>query len=341
MSATAFIPFLAPSTVRTTRTQHARHQLYKRARVAQPHVRARVTRMGVDSETTSAAAIVRTSEPLDSDRLAAFETHVRGEWTGYEADFDPVSGTPRDIPNYYIPEDFVAWGLSPKGFECTYSTIVRGSKYYRKFFRVLPAVALFADHVDLETSFEVVDMNEEPASHCFEDGSFAGGPSPVKIAHASILDKWPCADMCVRAGKHAVHAKLKFDFENAKLVETVRVVREQYSCQYCDGADIEGSSGYVEGWAAQQKSTPAELAGEWTCDDGTSVSRPNGGAPEVPAKCVYLPCGISVGVTRVADGVHAWLSWLTTPDERRVLTRHYNAQGEVVQSALVTETRAS
>lgn len=338
MRSTAFIPILAPTGI-GNRVHHA-HHLSKRTR---PVKSAYVIplRMTVNSETAATAAIVRTSDTLDESRLSSFETRVRGEWVGYEANFDITTGAPRAIPDYYIPADFVAWGMTPLGFECTHSTIVRGSKYYRKFFRVLPVVALFADHVDLETVFEVVDMSEDRAAHCFADGSFAGGPSPVQITHSSILDKWPLADLCIRDhdGKRAAHARMKFDFENVSLVDNVRVVLESYSCQYCDGADIEGSSGFVEGWAADPKSTPAELAGEWQCDDGSTISRPDGGPAEVPRKCIYLPSGLSLGVSSTDNGVCAWLAWKTAPDERRIMTRYYASDGTVQETKLVTETR--
>lgn len=287
------------------------------------------------------SSVVRTSDELSTERLQAFTESIRGEWVGYEADFDSENGQVKVVPDYYIPEDFTTWSLQPKGFECNHSTIVRGTKYYRKFMRVLPAVAVFADHVDLETTFDVIDIANSPGTHCFHDGSYSGGPSPVKIMHKSLLDKWPLADLCLRdrQGKRGVHAKLTFDFENVQLVSDIRVVVEAYSCIYCDGADIEGSSGYVEGWSVEARSKPEDLSGTWSCDDGTNVSRPDGGPPALPRRCLYLPSDISVGVDAFDGGVRAWVGWVTAPNERRVLSRYYDSEGQATQSKLVTETR--
>jgi hypothetical protein len=48
---------------------------------------------------------------------AAFGEAVKGEWVGFEADFDPDTGAALTVPNYYIPEEFEQWGLLPVGFE--------------------------------------------------------------------------------------------------------------------------------------------------------------------------------------------------------------------------------
>ncbi len=299
-----------------------------------------------DLETVPTSGTVRSGDELDGARLASFAAAVKGEWAGFEGEFDAATGAVRPIPNYYVPEDFATWGLEPKGFECNHSSIVRGTKYYLKFFRVLPTVALFADHVDLETTFTVTDLGAERGAHVFRNGSHSGGPTPVNTVRDSILDAWPAADLCIRhdapGARRAVHARLRFDFANAALVDTVRVVRESFSCVYCDGADIEGSSGYVEGWPDNPKATPADLAGEWQLDDGTSISRPDGGPPETPSKCLYLPSGITVGVDRTSEGeVVAWLGWCVDDTHRYVLTRSYAPDGSVIESKLSRETRTS
>lgn len=291
--------------------------------------------------------VIRTSDTLDSNRLANFSNAVKGEWAGFEGEFDASMGEVRTIPNYYIPEDFTTWGLEPKGFECNHSSIVRGTKYYQKFFRVLPTVALFADHVDLETTFTTTDFSTTPHAHYFSNGSYTIGASPVNTERNSILDTWPNAELCIRHesevhGRRAIHAKVKFDFTNVKLVETIRIVKEKYSCIYCDGADIEGSSGYVEGWPDSEKSKPSELIGNWKIDDDDDIviARPTGGAIEELGKCLYLPCGISLGINESTNNeIEVWLGWLVDESNRLVMRRYYDMNGNVTRSKLTQETR--
>lgn len=38
-----------------------------------------------------------------------FGAAATGEFTGFEASFDPESGAAMTVPNYYIPEEFVEW----------------------------------------------------------------------------------------------------------------------------------------------------------------------------------------------------------------------------------------
>lgn len=290
------------------------------------------------------------NDALDEDRLASFSDVVKGEWTGYEGEFDSEKGTVCPVPDFYIPEDFTSWGLTPKGFECCRSTIVRGTKYYVKFFRVLPQVALFADHVDLETSFDVVDFAEaESGSLFFDNGSYTLGKVPVTTVRNSMLDKWPCAELCIRhptTRKKAVYVKVKFDFAKTKFVENINVIREEYSCIYCDGADIEGSSGYIEGWTIEPNGTPADLTGDWIVEDGTDVSniaRPDGGPPPEDNKTLYLPGGITLGLERPAENpenICVWAGWQFEENERCVLSRSYASDGSLIQSKMVTERRS-
>lgn len=298
---------------------------------------------------TRAATRVQSGDALDPAVLAAFAEEVLGEWTGYEGVFCSETGSVLPVPDYYIPDEFVEWGLVPKGFASNHSIIVRGETLYRKFFRVLPTVSVFADHVDLEENFVVTNIAEESAMHIFPDGSFSGGPSPVCVERNSILDKWPAVDFCVRDprpgadNKQAVHVRFAFDFAAAAMVDNVTVIHEKHTCIYCDGADIEGSSGFVEGWVVEEPSAPEHLTGEWVVEgpEEKAVARPDGGPLAQPGKQIYLPKGIDVAVERVKDGANivARVGWLVEPDTRVVMTRSFDADGTVLSSQHCVEVR--
>ncbi|CDF37588.1 unnamed protein product [Chondrus crispus] len=289
------------------------------------------------------AHLVRANEPHDNSILESFAEKIRGEWDGYEGNFDSGTGAPEAVPDYYIPDQFVEWGIVPLGFESTHSVIVRGTKLYRKFFRVLPSVSLFADHVDLEEDFQQLDIAAEAGAHVFPDGSFATGPEKVCIKRESLLDKWPMAEMCLHDPRedvrNALHVKLKFDFEKRELVDSLRAVVEKWSCVYCDGANIEGSSGFVKGWVSDDPSHPSALAGSWKAVSAGDEQIVDRAAPQsVPSKHLFLPNGIDVAVLE-GDGVHVQVGWLVDEATRVVMRRSFGQDGSVVSSQRIVEHR--
>lgn len=289
------------------------------------------------------AHLLRVGQAYDKANLDLFSEKVRGEWNGYEGNFDIETGAPQAVPDYYIPEQFVEWGIVPRGFESTHSVIVRGTKLYRKFFRVLPSVSLFADHVDLEEDFRELDLATEPAAHFFPDGSFATGPEKVCVRKDSLLDKWPAAELCLhdpRDGeRNALHINVKFDFEKRELIDTLRAVVEKWNCVYCDGADIDGSSGFVEGWVSGDPFQPGALAGRWksTSEGDERIVERN--APEsLPSKHLFLPHGIDVAVLD-SEGVDVQVGWLVDDATRIVLKRSFGQDGSVLSSQHIVEHR--
>lgn len=106
---------------------------------------------------------------------------------------------------------------------------------------------------------------------------------------------------------------------------------------YCDGADIEGSSGFVDGWASGPAGSPDKLEGMWV-KDGKHVSRKI--APPVEGKRLYLPGGVDVGVAGLEEGcvgVHA--GWLVDAETRVVLRRVFGKDGCVMTTERVVERR--
>jgi hypothetical protein len=277
----------------------------------------------------------------DDEARDAFAKAVKGEWTGFEAEFDADTGVPQIVPNYYIPDDFVEWGMQPVGFESVHSVVLRGMALYHKHFRILPCVSHFGDHVDLEENLTLYQVAEDLGFLAFPNGSFSAGDAKVVTDRTSILDKTPATYLVLRHNGAAVHADVKFDFAKCELTDAVRIVKERYTCIHCDGADIDGSSGYVEGWCSDPASHPEDLAGIWhSSADGSSVERPDGGPPRKARKQLYLPHGIDVSLTTTADnGVDVRLGWLVEPSHRLVLTRSYRSDGVVNTSTLFMESK--
>jgi hypothetical protein len=292
-------------------------------------------------------AAATAARPLVGDALDAFSAAVRGEWSGFEASFNG-QGKPVRVEDYYVPEEFVEWGIWPTGFISTHSVTVRGTTLFHKHFRSLPTVSHFGDMVELEDDVKMYDVSGADAGFmAWTDGSFAAGPAMVVTTRKSILDDWPVAHMVLRHDGKAVHAYLKFDFTRSEFVDNVRIFVEKYSCIYCDGADIEGCSGAVSGFSEEDPMSPEHLAGDWSvvaAPEKTVVSRPSGGPAAEQNKHIYLPQGIDVSVYPDSNsgngGVALHVGWLVNPATRVVMSRSFNGDGSVRASYRHVETRS-
>jgi hypothetical protein len=290
--------------------------------------------------------VATAAQSLAGDVLESFAAAVRGEWTGFEASFDG-EGKPVKVENYYVPEEFIEWGIWPTGFISTHSVIVRGTTLYHKHFRSLPTVSHFGDHVELEDELTTFDVSgADPGFMAWADGSFSAGPAVVMTSHKSILDAWPVARMVLRHEGKAVHVLVKFDFAKHELADDVRVFVERYSCIFCDGADIEGCSGNTPGFSDEDPMRPHHLAGDWTVEGApqpTKITRPKGGLSPVPNKHVYLPKGVDVGIHADSNssegGVAVHVGWLVDPATRIVMSRAFHGDGTVRMSYRHTETK--
>lgn len=339
--------------------------------------------------TTPKAVIVKPDDEPTETVLESFSAASRGEWKGYEGKFNSETGEAVIIPDYYIPEQFLEWGLSPKGFESNHSIIVRNGKLYRKFFRILPTVSLFADHVDLEEELKIIPLlssqhtdgsdtdSATTTTTIYTDGSFVSGARKVLTKRESRLDKWPSITFCLRddvggdtdngSGKRrSANMWVQFDFEQRKLVGEVRAVIEEWSCDYCDGADLEGSSGFVDGWPSHPCGSAQNISGEWTVvkcggidssmseEDGDDSSTKTTAAAATATQAdkvvrdgsveegvVFLPDGLDVSISECAqtDGVVVQAGWLVNENTRVVLRRQFGADGTVEHTEHVVEVR--
>lgn len=184
--------------------------------------------------------------------------------------------------------------------------------------------------MDAEEDLTVTDAEEEEGFYAFPDGSFSFGPAEVIVDRTSELQKWPKAELVLRNGAHVARAQFVFDFAKGELVKPMHATVEKFSIKWCDGADLEGSSGYIEGWANDEPMEASALDGDWN----------SGGAPATPRTQLYLPSGIDVGVQKAGDGgCVLLLGWLVEPGRRLVLTRTYTSDGKATGSTRVEELR--
>lgn len=303
-----------------------------------------------DTSQTPQATIVGANEEVSSDKLDQFAAAVRGEWRGYEGRFHAQDATVQPIPDFYVPDEFSEWGVRPNGFETNHSTIVRKGTLYRKFLRVLPAVSLFADHVDVEednTQIQLTPTNDVSTA-IFSDGSFVTGAARVAVRRESRLDKWPSILLSVQDprpdSRRAANVWVKFDFEHAKFVDNVRVVVENWADDFSDSPELEGSSGFVDGWVSESRTEPGALAGSWTEDEDDKVDDSNARTitrselSDDSMSRLLLPNGLDVSVHSNA-GLTVQVGWLVDKDTRIIVSRRFSPDGVVEHSRRNVERR--
>lgn len=285
---------------------------------------------------TRPTTVVTCSLTVDSDVITSFAEQVKGEWVGYEGNFHTQTGKPLPVPDFYIPEEFSQWDLTPLGFESNHSIIVRSDKLYRKFFRVLPTVSLFADHVDAEEDFRCDTIGD--GLSVFADGSFVNGANKV-ATKKSKLERAPRVEFRLPhpfEERQAAHITLQLDFERAHIVQHIRAVLEKWSCIYCDGADMDGSSGYVEGWVVGTPGSAQDLTGVWRRGERL-FERTDGGEHE--GGRVFLPEGLDVAFERSADGGRTARAAWRVGERRIALQRLFDSDGNVVANERFVEQR--
>lgn len=268
---------------------------------------------------------------LSNSSLDAFGEIILGEYTGYEADFCIDTGAALPVETPYIPDEFVEWDMTPIGFQSSMSVILRGSDLYEKHFRCLHNVSIFGDHVDLEEDLRITSTAPGEGFFAFPDGSYTAGDPQIIVDRTSELQRWPRARLVLRDGERVTRVDVFFNAATAEFVKTLQVIQDEYSCTYCDGGDVEGSSGYVEGWANEAPMEAAALAGDWM----------TGGAPAEARKQLYLPNGLDVSIAKAGGaGCVVTVGWLVEAGRRNVLDRSYNADGKLVASERRVETNA-
>lgn len=287
--------------------------------------------------------LAKSIQPDSTPDLTPFSTAVRGEWTGYEGLFNAQTGTSVAIPDYYVPEQFSDWNVTPHGFECNHSVIVRDTKLYRKFFRIIPCVSQFGDHVDAEEELLCDELTQSGVS-TFDDGAFIICDNPVLTRMESKLDKLPVIQFYLRDpladARRGLRVSFAFDFESAEARGEMRVVLEEWACVYCDGANMEGSSGYVEGWVMGERCNWNSLKGMWRTDEGENVDRTNEKILKEMDSLVYLPGGIDVSVGKLKDdGLVLQTGWLVNEDTRMILRRRLGCDGTIQNSERIVERR--
>ncbi|GAB0492708.1 hypothetical protein MMPV_003977 [Pyropia vietnamensis] len=292
--------------------------------------------------------ILPTDGGASEEAATAFAAALDGEWNGFQAKVDPVTGAALKIPAIEVPDDFAEWNVHPVGYATTSSIKLRKASLYVKEFQLYPTITL--DEIISCDQKLVIHDTAADGFALFPSGAYAAGDAAVPTVYKSILDHHPHAEMClVDAGpvpapgeedlpRERMVVRVSWEWETGAIVSPMVVIHETWYVRWCDGSMMEGASGFISGWPAEPPVDAADLAGTWVPDGG-------GDSETVDTDgLVLLPLGMSVRVDKDADGgVLVEVGWLRSDaagvrlgyepgagDRRMVLRRAYAPDGALL-----------
>lgn len=78
------------------------------------------------------ATVLPTDGGATEEAATAFAAALDGEWNGFQAKVDPVTGAALKIPAIEVPDDFAEWNVHPVGYATTTSIKLRKAALYVK-----------------------------------------------------------------------------------------------------------------------------------------------------------------------------------------------------------------
>lgn len=296
------------------------------------------------------ATVLPTDGGATEEAATAFAAALDGEWNGFQAKVDPVTGAALKIPAIEVPDDFAEWNVHPVGYATTTSIKLRKAALYVKEFQLYPTITL-DEIISCDQTLTIHDTAADGFA-LFPSGAYAAGDASVPTVYKSILDAHPRAEVCLvdtgavpAAGeedlpRERMAVRVSWEWATGAIVSPLVVTHENWYVRWCDGSMMEGASGFISGWPAEPATDAADLAGGWVPDGG-------GDAETVATDgLVLLPLGMSVRVDKGADGgVVVEVGWLRSDaagvrlgyapgagDRRLLLRRAYGPDGTLLST---------
>lgn len=278
----------------------------------------------------------------------AFAAAVSGEWFGYECTFSVVTGSAQCIPEHYVPDEYRAWGVEIKGFECLTSSELRQGALRTKRTRVLPSVGCEADAVVPEISERFVNPFGLPGSAGFDCGSYATGPVDL----AADARAW---SFSLTAPGEAGTKRSRVRVEAGDVLVgfgKLEVFVETWDAPFVDGVVLPGCGGEHVSFADGERVEANALVGTWEVEetayerDGAVWTRREKQIvverdAEEAEHCIglELPKGVNVLAHDEQAGAVVEAGWLVEPGLRVTVRREHRPDGEAVRCARRVERR--
>eukprot|EP00890_Picochlorum_soloecismus_P001499 jgi/Picsp_1/234/NSC_00233-R1_protein len=230
------------------------------------------------SSTAEAANSTMMGANVDSieTRWAKFAHQVSGEWDGVSATFD-VDGTPRELPEYYVPQAYRDWEVKLYDWQTQCSMNCDSNSMSYSLRKLMPTVGCEADAIAFT----------EDASDGFEFSSpefvFSGAGLSTASVGDGILDenKFDCKAEHIMTQKkgyrtRVVHLFKRMGAERQWQLQGVEVHIEKRDGPFSGKRELSGCGGGMNPFATSNALDISELESKQWLADGIIVSQGEG-----------------------------------------------------------------
>ncbi|EME32200.1 uncharacterized protein Gasu_06120 [Galdieria sulphuraria] len=276
----------------------------------------------------------------DKQQLLSTETpKIQGEWIGYSATYEIDSGKVVHVPEKWVPDAFIDWGVIVNGLEHMTSAVLDGDLLRIKETLILPKVGCEEDSVAVDIS-EYQIPYKSVAFVPFPGGSFSYGPTSLQgdgsrldilthmaFSHSTESERWTRLGVTV-------------SFETKR----IHLVKEEWNSEYNGGQSLIGCGGNIEAFDDDQRLDPSDLLQfqkgnkiTWSKDLGMEMQQDTDCAVPWTVDRIlfdwYLPANAHVRCFYGEDDRFCLQTgWLATPSQYFLVSREYNHQQEFIQA---------
>ena len=251
-----------------------------------------------DSSLTAEASNSTTTIGADissiETRWSKFAHHVSGEWDGVSATFD-VDGTPRELPEYYVPQAYRDWEVKLYDWQTQCSMNCDSNSMSYSLRKLMPTVGCEADAIAFT----------EDASNGFELSSpeFVFSDAGLSTAGTGdcILDekKFDCkAEHIITQKKgyrtRVVHLLKRMGAERQWQLQGVEVHIEKRDGPFSGKRELSGCGGGMNPFATSDALVTSELESKQWLADGITISQGEGLRTVVKQPWSFPPSGVPV-----------------------------------------------
>eukprot|EP00871_Galdieria_phlegrea_P005878 jgi/Galph1/778/GphlegSOOS_G5484.1 len=266
---------------------------------------------------------------------------IEGEWVGYKASYNMETGKVEPVPEKWIPQAYMEWGVVVKGLEHMSSIKMERDKELIKMKEtlILPKVGCEEDAVATEAALVEIPYQDHSFVP-FLEGSFSFGPS--------LLNKDSMGDMLATMAYNdtepgSTDKKIsRIQMQICFATNRIHLVKERWDGQYSGGESLIGCGGNIKPFDDDERLDPSDLLKfvkgkklTWSQSDNPDMMTSEQDTDSVVPWAVkqilfdwYLPANTHV---RCVFGENEYFclqtGWLPNPSSYFLLSREYNRNG--------------
>ncbi|GJQ09372.1 hypothetical protein GpartN1_g1163.t1 [Galdieria partita] len=272
----------------------------------------------------------------DRQQMLSTETpKIQGEWVGYSANYEMDTGKVIYVPEKWVPDAFIDWGVIVKGLEHMTSATLDGDLLRMKETLILPKVGCEEDAVAVDVSEHQIPYKSFEFVP-FPDGSFSYGPDRLQGDDSRLL----LTNVTVfhPTENDESHEWTRLGITVSFGTRTIQLVKEDWNLEYNGGQSLIGCGGNIQPFDDDQRLDPSDLLKfqkgtkiTWSKDVGVEIEQETDCAvPWAVDKILfdwYLPANAHVRCFYGEEGRFCLQTgWLATPSQYLFISREYNQQ---------------